>query len=196
MIDKLLAFGAIVVAILAFIAGRSSVHCPELETQTEIVSVIDTIEVEKKAHLTWTNPVYKSGSKTAALLNYSPGQVIDTNAIFKQEDGLRFIKDSVSNGQVGLTFEHLVRGEIIRSDYNVTYPEITIKKSDIITRIIKKKQGWQTATLLSIATPSSPKYSHAVDAGILLGYRYEKLTVMGGYSWPGRRVLVMAIREF
>jgi hypothetical protein len=197
--------------IAAFTAGwvmRSTgeVCDPIIVEKEKVVITHDTVMIPRVAELHW-----KPKSRPNLISNQRPMNdylhketgsetYIEISPPTKYSEGLilepHWISDSIRVRDVGLTFNHLVRGEIMESDYKVYYPELRINSSTVTDRVVRDKQGFLTAVSVMVPIRSGQYPSYYIDGAGYIGYRYMKLSVMAGISWPSSRVGVMVIREF
>lgn len=197
--------------IAAFAAGwimrpTGEVCDPVVVEKEKVVITHDTVMIPRVAELHW-KPKSRQNLITSQrpIIGYSDketgsGANIELSGLSKYSEGLlldpHWISDSIRVRDVGLTFNHLVRGEIMESDYKVYYPELRINSSTVTDRVVRDKQGLLTAVSVMVPIRAGQYPSHYIDGAGYIGYRYMKLSVMAGISWPSSRVGVMVIREF
>ena len=184
----------VAVVIAAFLVGRMTKSC-DGQVITERVVTRDTIISEKTADMVWrpkgatmTYAGRRDGTKSNTRMS-APSELPQLPPAYGDTV---LIRDSVRNGDVGLTFEHLVRGEILESKYKVKYPEIRINTQTTERKVVRMKNAFGLGGMTMIPlVPGAP-----IEIAPVISYRYDKLQVMGGYGVLHRGLIIGIIREF
>lgn len=180
---------------MTFILGRCSKSCPEVVAPDEVERVsikVDT--VWKNQTIVWKNP--KVMPPTIAYIPSTKdtvGNIQSSGGIF-QPNMLRWIRDSIRTGGVGLTFEHLTSGDIYESRYDVKYPEIKTDRISSTTRTIFRKNAWGIG--VTAITGLQGDWKRQIELAPMISYRYDKLQVGVGYGLMNQSIMINVTHEF
>lgn len=203
--NKIITVLILVLLIGAFIGGRMSKSCVEVVDSIVTTTTVDTIVTEKKKDLHWINHKVKNGNPLLKALRIAyPTIRPDSLPNIRLSEPLnplestlmerRWVTDSISTQGVGLRFEHLIRGEIEESKYTIRYPEVHINTVSSTTKTLVRKQAFGVG-FIAISGLRGTWYQNFEFAPVI-GYRYDKLQIKGGYGVVNKSVVVGVYREF